>query len=236
MHIIMYIAILLIAALTVYGGYNSGIYEASYIFFRNVLAFILAFTLFAPLTGFLTSAIAFFDAYPQAEYLEAIFFVVVFVVFIAICDRVRFKYLFSQTTVDINRYADRIGGGLLGGVNGIVLSGFLLILWAMLPFVKYLPGDFGRVNSGGLPVDSGAVLLKVYAYSSDRMGGSTFPLSGEEEEYNDSARDRSQGGWLRYYKGHADFTIDDIERIAAEFVTQDRVEERDREDQGNTDG
>ncbi len=220
MHIIMYLTILLIAALTVYGGYKSGIYEASYSFFRNVLAFVLAFTLFSPLTGLVASAIAFFDGYPQTEYLEAIFFVVVFVVFIALCDQLRFKKLFSQTTVDINRYADRIGGGLLGGVNGIVLSGFILILWAMLPFVKYIPGDFGRVNTAGLPVDSGAILLRVYAHSSDRMGGSTFPLTAEEEEDDGVARDRPRGGWLEYYKGHADFTMYDIERITSEFVAQ----------------
>lgn len=215
----MYIAVLLIYVLTLYGGYSSGVFEASYLLIRNMAAFLIAWTLFHPLTGLLAVAVPHAGSYPWREYMEVCLFFVLFIAVLSLCDRIKYRYLFSQITVSINRYADRIGGTLLGISNGVVLSGIVLILWAMLPFVKFIPRDFGRVHTGRLPLDSGSLLLKAYSHSSDRMGGRTFPLEGDAEEMDDdqaaAGAGRSRRGWLWYYRSHSDITLYDIERISA---------------------
>ncbi len=213
----MYIAILLILAMTLYGGYSGGIYESSSMFFRNMLAFILAFTLFLPASALLAGVAQPLKEYPLIDYLQVVTFAALFIATIAIWDQVKFRYFFAPDSVTLNRYADRIGGGLLGAMNGVILGGFILILWTMLPFVKFLPRDFGRVHTDRLPVDAGAVLLKSYAHSSDRMGGGRFPLTGFEadDEDDETIPQRRRRGWLWYYRTHADLTSYDMERITA---------------------
>ncbi len=211
MLVIMYIAFLLIAAITIYGGYQAGIYETSYALLKHFIAFFLAFTSFMPAAALTASIIPAVGNYPMLEYLEASVFAVVFIAFISLCDIAKFRYFRSDVEIVINTYADRIVGGLLGTLNATVLTGFILILWASLPFAPYIPGDFGRVNTAALPVDTGELLLKTYARSSDMMGWKSFPL--QEAGEDDDVPERLQKGWLWHYKRHADITVYDVKRI-----------------------
>lgn len=210
MHSTMLIAVILILIITIYGGYSSGLYEASYIFFRNFFSFLLAFSFAFPLANVLASFLQQIDRYPLREYVGSVLFAAFFIMLLGLSDQLKFKHLFSQVEININRYADRIGGGVIGIFNGITLSGFLLILWATLPFVKYMPGDQGRVHVDKLPLDPGSILLHTYALTSDRLGGEDFPLRDRKDPEEQETIER---GWLTYYREHADFAPGDVEKI-----------------------
>lgn len=223
MHAAMYIVTLIIILTSAHKGYVSGIYESSYLFFRNYLAFLLSFTFFLPLTALLVRIATPMAAYPFPEYARPVFFIVVFVVFIAACDILRFKHLFPSIKITVHKYADKAIGGSIGLLNGIVLCGVLLILWTLLPFVKFIPGDLGRIHTERLPVDPGALLLRTYAHGTGRMGGRKFPLEGEHSTglETDDQPTTPQKGYLWYYKRHADLTLEEFDRITNPEETEE---------------
>ena len=216
----MYIAVLLIFAVMIYGGFRSGIFESSFMLFRNLMAFLLAFPLFAPATGFLLRMAPRLRIYPGPEYLRAVLYAAVFIVFIGICDQLKFKYLFYDIDITTGKNPDRIGGAILGIPNAIVISGFILILWALLPFPRFMPGDSGRVHVDNLPVDSGAIMLKLYSRSSNRMGAKPFFLEGLESVDPDETAESGlpRRGWMWHYRHHADFTLHDMNRLSADVT------------------
>lgn len=216
MFILMYIVSLVIIIFSCFGGYNEGIFESSFIFFRSAFAFIISFTLAVPLTNLIVAHVEIFEQYPVPGYLQAVFFAAFFVILIGVSDNLRFKYLFSSIDITVNKYADKIAGTGIGFLNGIVLSGFVMILWAMLPFVSFLPGDMGRVKTENFLIDSGAILLRSYAHLSHRMGGSEFPLQDTEIEVEDE--DKVRKSWMFYYRNHADFKLKTFDALAQEML------------------
>ncbi len=219
MYLIMLIATLLIFAFTIYSGYTAGIFESSYMFFRNFVAFLLAFSLFPLGTNLIKKLIPQFSDYPVPQYIMVILFVAIFIILIGIADQMRYKHLFSKIDITINKYGDKIIGAIIGGLNGVIVSGFVLIFYALLPFVQFIPADFGRVNTARLPVDSGAVMLRTYSHISSRMGGKPFHWQAPNELSDEiSANDPKGIGWEDIYRNHADFNSADLKKAAGRHV------------------
>ena len=195
------IGVIAIILLVAYDGVHSGLYATVYSLVRNVLGFLLALTLCEPLVGLVTRFLS--DRHPGPLYYKAISFAAVFG-FVFLTGR-WLKIRFTIPDVRSYPYADYIGGAALGVLNGIVLAGTALVLWSLMPFVKFLPGDFGRIGTEKLPLDAGSAMLRFYARSTRTMGaGRTFLLDDErvlrdeEEPYGvpDAVRDLDDDGQL----------------------------------------
>jgi len=117
-----------------------------------------------------------------------------------------------------------------GLANGVVVTGALLILWSLMPFAKYLPGDYGtaRVQAGLL--DTGTAMLRFYDFAQARMGGGrpfllepepvvTDPNgNGRPDEAGDEFADYNRNGqwdrgWLWRYQRHGTVLPDHIEHL-----------------------
>jgi len=176
MSVVATLAVIAIIALLAYDGVRSGLFAATYSLVRNVLAFVLAMTFCEPVMHLLSRL--FSDWHPGPLYYRAIGFAAIFG-FVFLFGR-WLKITYTDPVVPTYPYADYIGGGAVGVLNGIVLAGVLLVLWSMMPFAKFLPQDFGRVRTEKLPVDAGSLMLRFYSHCTRTMGGSrTFLLHDE---------------------------------------------------------
>lgn len=227
MHIIAVLGTLVIIGFMAFDGFRSGLYRTAYMLFRHILAFLVALTLAAPVANLTKTLVPSFKLHPGPQYLRVVSVGVLFGVVVGLGRYLRNNY----TPADVQglQWPDKIGGGTLGLINGIVLSGFVLILWTLMPFVPYVPGDMGRIKTQRLPIDSGAMMLKFYKYSAGRMGGGRpFLLEGEpilEDTDRDGRPDGGAGsgfddlngngewdpGWLQRYRNHAEFRVRDVE-------------------------
>ncbi|MBS3762677.1 MAG: CvpA family protein [Planctomycetes bacterium] len=240
MQVVAILLLLVIFGIMIYGGISSGFFDSVYALMRNLLGFVLALSLCDPLTCLMTGLITRFKLHPGPLYMRMIVFATVFGVTVGVAGTLRRKL----TSPDLPSYpiADPVAGGILGVFNGLVVSGFVLILYALLPFVKYIPGDAGRIETQKLPVDSGALMLKYYGYLSDRMGGSKKFLVDPEpvlpggDRNGDGLPDgrnpvpgkafrdlngngRWDRGWLWRYRSHADISFVDYQRAASTVIT-----------------
>jgi hypothetical protein len=207
-----------------FDGFRSGLFRTAYALLRHLLAFMAAITFAGPVSGLIPG----FKLHPGPQYARVISVAVIFGVVVGVGRYLRNKF----TAADVSglELADKIGGSILGLLNGVVLSGFVLILWTLMPFAPYVPGDYGRIKTKSLPVDTGSVMLHFYKFSAGRMGGSrTFLLDGEpvlQDENLDGVPDAGPGvgfedvngngewdrGWMRQYRNHADFRVEDVEK------------------------
>jgi hypothetical protein len=200
-------------------------------------------TLAEPLMHLLSAFLP--STHPGPLYYRALSFIAVFGIVFGLARYLRITYV--ESSVECYRYADYIGGAALGFVNGLVIGGVLLVFWSMLPFVKYIPSDFGRVETTSVPLDPGAAMLRLYSRTAQTMGGrrpfllQPEPILLDEDEYPglpDATRDidgdgedepvagesyedlngngQWDRGWMWNYRRHADFTVDDISRVAGE--------------------
>ncbi|MFW5923909.1 MAG: CvpA family protein, partial [Planctomycetota bacterium] len=159
------------------------------------------------------------QTYPGPDYLLPVCFATLFAVMCGIARSLRNR--FTAAEVPSFNLVDRIGGASLGLVNGVVISGVVLILWSLMPFAPAVPADWGRVRTRELPLDSGALMLQFYSHASDRMGGEDFVLRtpdderetvNEGEELPETRYPALENGWLWLYRHHADFRPEDVER------------------------
>jgi len=240
MHTVAVVLTLLIIAATAYGGYKNGAFFSTYALTRNLFGFLVAMTLFEPVGA--VAAKVFGHAHPVPLYCEAVSFVALF---IAVFVGARYlKVRFTPATVPGASLVDQIGGGFLGLVNGILIAGFVLIVWSLMPFAKFIPADFGRVDAERLPVDAGGIMLRFYGLTAKRMPGGRVFLVGPEEVLNDqdgdgrpdTSRDIDQDGtpdpvpgedfedangngrwdrgWLWRYRSFAEITRTDLQRVS----------------------
>ena len=243
MHTIALIGVLLVLAVMIYGGYRSGLFEGVFALCRNLLAFLIGVTFCGPLTGLITSMVPDFELHPGPLYLRVISLALLFAITFGLAGFLRGRY--AGTHVEAIRLVDPIAGSVLGFFNGVILTGIVLILWALMPFAKYIPGDFGRIQTERLPLDTGSIMLHVYDYVSGRMGGGkSFLLESEpitadanNDGLPDSRRDldgdgapdpvpgesftdvndngRWDRGWVWLYRRHADFYKRDVDLAAS---------------------
>lgn len=217
--IVSLVVILLILAM-IYSGQRDGGFVAAYSLMRNLLGFLIAMTFYGPVSELINSQANI--AEPGPAYVELGSFVVLYGVVVGLGRWLRLNY----TVPDVNsfQWLDRGLGGALGLANGLVVSGVLLIVWSLCPFMKYLPMDYGRADPKGLWVDSGSVMLEFYDFATGRIPGSKRfvlrePLTqdadgdgevdpGEYEDVNENGE--WDPGWMWKYRNHADITPEDI--------------------------
>ena len=203
-----------------YGGYAAGLYESLYGFMRELLAFVVAITFGLPLSDLLADLAG--TAYLTRGYYELISFFALVVGVFALG-----RWLRTEFTVPIVRSLkglNEAGGALGGGLHGGVIIGIILVAWSMMPFVKYLPRDYGRMNPPAA-LDTGAMLLKTYGWMAEGMGGNDYVIYGEKlkKDTNDNGLvDKGEyedlngnGEWdpglLWHYKHHADIYPEALE-------------------------
>ena len=220
-------ALVVLALLVLMGlaGYRDGIFFTAYALARNLFAFFCGLTFCEPAARVLTGV--FSDARPAYDYFVALSFAAIVSVVFVVGRTLKVKYTIPY--VPCPTIADRAAGPILGVFNAVVVSGILLILWSLLPFAKYIPGDFGDARVNSRLLDTGTAMLRFYGYAEQRMGGNPFPLEDEPvlndvngngrpdvvgESYDDRNHNgRWDRGWLWKYKNHAVLTPSDLEAL-----------------------
>jgi len=208
-----------------YAGVRDGLFFSTYALMRNLVAFMAAVTFCQPLAMFLGWLIT--DSYPARQYFLALGYGAAFGVTFAVGRWLKIRYAYPD--VQCPFWVDRICGGLVGFLNSYVVTGTLLILWTLLPFARYIPGDHGRLHPPSAILDSGAVMLKAYDVLASNMPGNTpFLLEDEEvvEDHNNNARadagdsfDDVNGngkwdrGWMWVYRNHAEILPAQLEPL-----------------------
>ena len=226
MHIVALLGTLVLVGVMTYAGYRDGAFQTAYSLLRNLIGFLLAMTLFEALGNLLT--VFFPKTHPGPLYYSALMFAVILALVFSLGRWVKIE--FTKITVSTYPLVDRIAGIACGLANGIVLTGTLLVLWSLLPFAKFVPGDLGRVDpdrlrAGPVSLDAGRAMLSFYKFTADKVsGGRTFllddePRSPPDEEgrfrYEDVNRNGQwDRGWLWRYRTQGDFHLDDLEFLS----------------------
>jgi len=196
-----------------YGGYAGGLYESLYGLLRELSAFIVAITFGLPLSDLLADTAG--TAYLSRGYYEFIAFAALVIGIFALGRwlRTRFTIPVVRTLPGLNEG----GGALLGALHGMVITGIILVAWSLMPVVKYIPRDHGRIDPPAA-LDTGSIMLKVYGGAAEAMGGNDYVVYGEpltEDANGNGEVDQGEfedlngnGEWdpglLWQYKHHAD--------------------------------
>jgi uncharacterized membrane protein required for colicin V production len=223
--IIALIAVFVLLLLMTYAGYRDGVFATVYALLRNLFGFLCAMMFCEPLARQLTGAIT--RAHPAYDYFVAISFAAILAAAFALGRWLKVRYTVPGV-VSIT-LVDRIAGPALGLLNGIVVTGTLLVLWSLMPFAKFVPGDLGRAEVTKPALDTGSRMLSFYEYESKRMpGGTVFLLQDEplktDENMNgkgdagDSFDDKNGNGqwdrgWLYKYRHHATILPADLQQL-----------------------
>ena len=217
--------VLVLIVLMALAGLRDGIFFTTYALTRNLFAFFCGLTFCEPGARLLTEV--FSNAHPAYEYFVALSFAAI-VGAVFVVGRT-LKVTYTVPYVPCPAVADKVGGPVLGVLNAVVVSGTLLVLWSLLPFAKYIPGDLGDARVKSRLLDTGAAMLRVYGCAEQRMGGDPLPLEDEPvlndingngrpdlvgESYDDRNHNgRWDRGWLWKYKNHAVLTPSDLEAL-----------------------
>jgi hypothetical protein len=206
-------------------GFRDGAWFTMYALVRNAIAFVCAMTFAGPL-GRLFEGIITKSGHAR-EYFFCIAFALIVAVVIVLARWLKVTYTVPHVPCGV--WPDRIAGPALGLVNGMVVTGIVFVLWSLVPFAKYLPGDVGsiKVNS---KLDTGAAMLRFYKYVERRAGGSQPFLLDDEpllvdvngngrfendvagEEYDDrNVNGVWDRGWMWKYKNQGQVLPSDLE-------------------------
>lgn len=228
MHTIALLSVIIILIFFTYEGYHNGLYQATYMLANHLLGFLIALTFGEHLAELIVNTVPAFESHPGPEYLIVISVAVLFAATRAAGAYLRQQFIADE--ISALQLVDKIGGGVMGLADGLVISGFALILFSLMPFMAYIPGDYGRIKTNQLPIDTGAVMLKFYGMSSQKMSGKRpFLLEGEpilKDADRDGLPDGGPGtgfedingngewdrGWMWKYRHHADFTVEEVEQ------------------------
>lgn len=218
--IIMSVVVILLILAMLYSGQRDGGFVAAFSLMRNLLGFLIAMTFYGPVASLINSQANLAD--PGPAYVRLGAFAVLYGVVVGLGRWLRLNYTIPE--VQSFQWLDRSVGGVLGLLNGVVVTGVLLIVWSLCPFMKYLPQDYGRVDPQGLWVDSGSAMLSFYDFATGRIPGSKKfvlqePLdkdkdgdgevdAGEFEDLNENGE--WDPGWLWRYRNYADIKQEDI--------------------------
>ncbi len=206
-----------------YSGLRDGVFFSTYALARNFVAFLFAMTFTPAMSKFLEAMLG--GGHPAPQYYRAISFATILGVVYVVGRLLKVHY--AEPEVRCLGWVDRIGGPIVGVLNAVVFTGAVLVLWSMLPFAKYLPGNWGNAHPSAL--DTGSAVLRVYDHMEERMGGNAPFLIHDEpihEDLNGNGRvdpgdafvdlngnGQWDRGWLWHYEHHATITTRDIERI-----------------------
>lgn len=221
--IIASIVVIIILLAMIYSGQRDGAYVAAYGLMRNLLAFLIAMTFYEPVSALVTRMAG--GTHPGPDYYRVLSFAVLYGAVVGIGRWLRLTYTVPE--VRCLAWLDRGLGAVFGLGNGIVVAGLVLVVWSMLPFVKYLPRDYGRVEPQNLWVDAGSGMLVFYDFATGPIPGSKKfvleePLKqdsngngrvdpGEFEDVNENGQ--WDPGWLWRYRQHADITREEVEAV-----------------------
>lgn len=237
MHIVALLALIVIIVFFTYEGYCNGLYQSTYLLMNHIIGFLIALTFGKPLAALVQHLVPLLETHPMPEYLTVTSVVVLFAVTRGAGSFLRQR--FTVGGVDAMDLVDRIGGSILGLADGFVISGFTLIVLTLMPFLAYIPGDYGRIRTTSLPVDTGALMLNFYKLSAQKMGGGRpflmenepvlqdqnmdgAPDGGFGQEYKDvNSNGTWDRGWMWKYRNNADFTVRDVVRSMGETESQD---------------
>ncbi len=233
MSLIAVLLIIAIIGLSAFAGVRDGAFFTAYALLRNLFGFLLAMTLCEPLARWSTSVLP--GGHPAYDYYVLIWFALVFGLFFAGC-----RWLKMHGTapyVALPNWAHEITGGVLGLLSGLVVTGTLLILWSLMPFVKYIPGDAGHVNIKNPAIDTGAMMLRFYGFVEERFsGGRAFLLEDEPLKVDKNENQRADPGdawvdllnngrwdrgWLWRYRRHASVYPSDLEPLRGVLEEQE---------------
>lgn len=198
------IVVLVLIGVTAYAGYRDGLYVSLYAAGRGIASFLVAMTLFEPLSKLAEYVLG--SAHPGPEYFQAASFMLVFGAVFMFCRWLKMR--FTVPLVPAYAWVERAGGAILGLATGVTLTGVLLLWWSLLPFVKYLPADYGRIHTDKLLVDSGKGMLYSYDFAARRMPGGRRFLLRDETTAGGASRNR---GWLWRYRTHADIRLEHLQ-------------------------
>lgn len=160
---------------TAYGGYAAGMYESLYGVLRELSAFFVAVTFGLPLSDVLADLVG--TAYLSEGYYRVIAFFLLVIGMFALGRWLRTR--FTVPVVRMVRGLNEGGGAAVGALHGVVITGILLVGWSMMPVVKYIPRDYGRIDPPAA-LDTGAMVLKVYGWVAEGMGGNDYVVYGEK--------------------------------------------------------
>ena len=226
MTVVATLLVLVLIPLMAYAGYRDGAFFSCYAFVRNLFGFLFAMSFSEPLAKLVAGLTS--DRHPLPDYYRLICFFALFALVFFVSRWLKVRY--TRANVACNVLVDRLVGPVLGLGNGVIVSGLLLIVWSMLPFVKYIPSDYGRMNVDALVVDTGSAMLRLYEFASRRTGGARVfllddePLAKDEDsdgvydpdadQYSDvNNNGKWDRGWLWRYKTHADISVQSISEI-----------------------
>jgi hypothetical protein len=223
-----YFAILLVLVLLgvmTHAGLRDGAFFSVYSLMRNGIALLGALTFCRPLGGFVANLAG--SAPPTRNYFIALSFAFIVGGLIIFLRWLKIKFAFPQ--VECPKAMDWTVGPVAGLLNGIVITGVILVGWSMMPFVKYIPRDLGHVEVRPAVLDTGEHMLKTYGFIERRMGGNVpFLLEDEPivtdadgngrvdrgDSYKDLNRNgRWDRGWLWKYHHAADILVRDLEAL-----------------------
>ena len=222
------LALLVLMALA---GYRDGLFFSTYALVRNFIGFLCAMTFHMKLADIMSSVIS--RSPIAAEYFQVIAFMLIFVAVFLLGRWLKITYTVPQVSSIL--MVDRVAGPIVSVLNAVVVTGTVFIVFSMLPFVKFLPGDIGRFQPGPSKLDTGAAMLGVFSHVQGCMGGGRyFHLHDEQivtdvngngiaepevDSINDMDGDRQwDRGWLYYYDTFCEIKPEDVpEPAAAEF-------------------
>lgn len=175
------ICMLLVIVLVLFGAYScmrEGAFFACYVFFRNLIAFLVAISYCEALAVLMQRFIS--DKGPAYDYFLVISFGVLFGATTTIARQIKVRTTVAE--VPCQPIFDRLVGLFVGGLNGMLVSGTFLVMVSLMPFLAFMPVGIARFEMDQKPVDTGAPLLKFYNTVSNRFGGDNFPLTAAEGE------------------------------------------------------
>jgi uncharacterized membrane protein required for colicin V production len=221
--VIATLLVVLVVGLSVYGGARDGFFFTIYALVRNLFAFLCAMTFCEPLARVLEQTLT--RSYPAHAYFAMLSFGAIFGVVFALGRWLKVHY--TVPGVFCLAVVDKVVGPALGLLNGVVITGTLLILWSLMPFAKYIPGDVGVIRIQSRTLDTGAMMLRFYDHETRSIPGKGVflledePLKTDENknlraDEGDSYVDRNNNrrwdrGWLWKYKHYGDITPGDLQ-------------------------
>lgn len=220
--------VLAVLVLMPLAGYRDGLFFSTYALVRNFIAFLCAMTFRDKLAGLMAAMIS---RNPTAEgYFAVISFVLIFGAIFMLGRWLKVTYTVPQ--VQGISLVDRIGGPIVSVLNVVVTTGTVFIVFSMLPFARFLPGDLGRFQIQGGIFDTGATMLRVFDHVQGCMGGGReFLLHPEtittdanlngradpDDLFDDADRNGLwDRGWLWHYRNFCEIQPEDIPPEPAE--------------------
>jgi len=223
--VIATLLVVLVVGLSVYGGVRDGFFFTAYALLRNLFGFLCAMTFCEAFARVLEQTVT--GSYPAHSYFVLLSFAGIFAAVFVLSRWLKMHY--TVPGVLCLAVVDKTVGPVLGLLNGIVVTGTLLILCSLMPFAKYIPGDVGVIRIQSATVDTGTMMLRFYDHETRCLPGNGVFLLEDEPLKTDANKnlradegdlyvDRNKNGrwdrgWLWKYKHYGDITPGDLRPV-----------------------